>query len=117
MKKFWTKAKKKIYPALCAAAATVATLPMAVSADTSVDDITIKSDLDITGIFGKILGFILLAAQLVGGGILIWGIVQFALTFQPDGNPDQRSRSIMTMISGLLLICIKWVLQVIGVIG
>lgn len=78
--------------------------------------VTIKDNLDPEKVVGNILNYLLMAAQLVGGGVLIYAFISFALSIAQE-NPDQRSRAIMFIVAGAMLVGIKPILKAIGVIA
>lgn len=101
--------KKKLLPGLLSAA-TVLSVPVSALA------VTIKDDLDAENVVGNILDWLLLAGQLVGGGVIIYAIISFALSIAQE-NPDQRARAIMFVVAGAMLVGIKPILKAIGVIA
>lgn len=109
MKKILSTFKAKIFPGVLSAAAALA-IPM------SAYGVTIKDNLDAENVVGNILDWLLLAGQLVGGGVLIYAIISFALSIAQE-NPDQRSRAIMFVVAGAMLVGIKPILKAIGVIA
>lgn len=78
--------------------------------------VTIKDDLNAETVVGNILDYLLLAGQLVGGGVLIYAFITFGLSIAQE-NPDQRSRAIMFIVAGAFLVGIKPILKAIGVIS
>lgn len=106
MKKF---IKNKLLPGVVSAGAAL-TVPMSALA------VDIKDDLEAETVVGNILDYLLLAGQLVGGGVLIYAFISFGLSIAQE-NPDQRSRAIMFIVAGAFLVGIKPILKAIGVIS
>lgn len=100
--------KKKLFPCVTTAAAALM-VPISAMA------VTIKDNLDAEDVVGKILDYLLTAGQLVGGGVLIYAFISFGLSIAQE-NPDQRSRAIMFIVAGAMLVGIKPILKAIGVI-
>ncbi len=109
MLSFVSKFKEKVLPGVVAASTALA-IP------TSAMAVTIKDNLDAKNIVGSILDYLLMAGQLVGGGVLIYAFISFGLSIAQD-NPDQRSRAIMFIVAGAMLVGIKPILKAIGVIA
>lgn len=109
MKTFASKIKQKLMPGVMAAAT-------ALAVPTSAMAVTIKNNLDAVDVVGKILDYLLTAGQLVGGGVLIYAFISFGLSIAQE-NPDQRSRAIMFVVAGAMLVGIKPILKAIGVIA
>lgn len=103
------KLKRRIAVGVSAACAAIA-MPVSASA------VTIKDNLEAETVVGNILDYLLTAAQLVGGGVLIYAFISFALSIAQE-NPDQRSRAIMFIVAGAMLVGIKPILKAIGVIA
>ena len=103
------KLKKKIAPVIGAATIALATPVPALA-------VTIKSDLNPENVVGKILDYLLTAGQLVGGGVIIFAGITFALSISQE-NPDQQSRAIKFFVAGAFLVGLKAILKGIGVIG
>lgn len=109
-----SKVRRVISGAVATALATAA-MPLAAFAE-EMDAVKFKTDgLDISTIVGKLFGFLLLAGQLIGGGIFIYALISFGLSIAQE-NPDQRARAIMFAVAGVFLLCIRWVLQGLGVV-
>lgn len=104
-----SKIKEKIMPGIVAASA-------AIAVPTSAMAVTIKDNLDAEKVVGNILDYLLTAGQLVGGGVLIYAFISFGLSIAQE-NPDQRSRAIMFVVAGAMLVGIKPILKAIGVIA
>lgn len=100
--------KKKLFPCVATAAAALM-VPVSAMA------VNIKDNLDAEVVVGKILDYLLTAGQLVGGGVLIYAFISFGLSIAQE-NPDQRSRAIMFIVAGAMLVGIKPILKAIGVI-
>ena len=109
MRSFFNKFKGRIVSGMLAAS-TVMVMPISAQA------VTIKNNLKAETVVGNILDYLLTAGQLVGGGVLIYAIISFALSIAQE-NPDQRSRAIMFCVAGALLVSIKSVLKAINVIN
>ena len=109
MKKILFTLKAKIFPCVATAVAALA-VPM------TAYGVTIEDNLDAEKVVGKILDYLLTAGQLVGGGVMIYAIISFALSIAQE-NPDQRSRAIMFVVAGAMLVGIKPILDAIGVIA
>ncbi len=109
MKKFLSVMKSKVFPS-------VATAVTALSVPIMTYGVTIKEDLDAETVVGNILEYLLTAGQLVGGGVLIYAMISFGLSIAQE-NPDQRSRAIMFVVAGAMLVGIKPILKAIGVIA
>lgn len=108
MRNFFRKYKNRFLAAVAAASVAMAT-PVSAYA------VTIAENLDAETVVGKILDYLLTAAQLVGGGVLIYAFISFGLSIAQE-NPDQRSRAIMFIVAGAMLVGIKPILTAIGVI-
>lgn len=109
MHAFFRKFNNRIKAGMVAASVAMA-MPISAHA------VTIKDNLDPEAVVGKILDYLLMAAQLVGGGVLIYAFISFALSIAQE-NPDQRSRAIMFIVAGAMLVGIKPILKAIGVIA
>lgn len=109
MKAVFSKLKDKVMPGIMAAS-------VALAVPTSAMAVTIKDNLDAEQVVGNILDYLLMAGQLVGGGVLIYAFISFGLSIAQE-NPDQRSRAIMFIVAGAMLVGIKPILKAIGVIG
>lgn len=108
MKKFLSSIKTRIFPGAAAATAALAIPATAYG-------VNIKDNLDAEVVVGNILDYLLTAGQLVGGGVIIYAIITFSLSIAQE-NPDQRSRAIMFVVAGAMLVGIKPILKAIGVI-
>lgn len=106
----WKKFKNRFAMASATAAAMAMSMPMSAAA------VTVKDNLDPEKVVGKILDYLLLAGQLVGGGVMIYAVISFGMSIAQE-NPDQRSRAIMFVVAGAFLVGIKPILEGIGVIG
>ncbi len=111
MKKVFSNIKKRIVPVACAAA-TALSVPVTAMAD----GVKIKDNLNPETVVGNILDYLLIAGQLVGGGVLIYAFISFGLSIAQE-NPDQRSRAIMFVVAGAMLVGIRPILKAIGVIA
>lgn len=111
MRAFFSKFSNQVKAGMIAAAAS-----LAVPAAAFATSVTIKNDLDPETVVGNILGYLITALQLVGGGVLIYAFGSFALSIAQE-NPDQRSRAIMMIVAGAMLVGIRPILSAIGVIG
>ena len=109
MKEFLKKAKSRIAAGVSAASLAMV-MPMSAQA------VTIKDNLDAETVVGNILDYLLTAGQLVGGGVLIYAFISFGLSIAQE-NPDQRSRAIMFIVAGAMLVGIKPILKAVGVIA
>lgn len=109
MKKILSVLKEKVVPS-------VATAVTALAAPVMTYGVTIKENLDAETVVGNILDYLLTAGQLVGGGVLIYAFISFGLSIAQE-NPDQRSRAIMFVVAGAMLVGIKPILKAIGVIA
>lgn len=112
------KMKKKLvnFKTALQTAATVALMGLPVHADMSIESVTVNSDMDVNTIFGSVVGLVLFMFQLVGAVALIFGIVQVVQTLG-DNNGDQRQKGIIASVVGIFLICLKFILQAMGIIG
>lgn len=109
MKRKLSVMKTKMIPSVATAVAALA-VPM------TTYGVTIKDNLDAESVVGNILDYLLTAGQLVGGGVLIYAFISFGLSIAQE-NPDQRSRAIMFVVAGAMLVGIKPILKAIGVIA
>ena len=109
MKKSVSVLKAKVVPAM-------ATAVTALAAPVMTYGVEIKDNLDAETVVGNILDYLLTAGQLVGGGVLIYAFISFGLSIAQE-NPDQRSRAIMFIVAGAMLVGIKPILKAIGVIA
>lgn len=109
MRSFFNKFKGRIAAGMLAAT-TVMAMPISAQA------VTIKDDLNAETVVGNILDWLLTAGQLVGGGVIIYAVISFALSIAQE-NPDQRARAIMFVVAGAMLVGIKPILKSIGVIA
>ena len=109
MKIDMNKVKGRIAAGVTAACVAVG-MPLSASA------VTIKDNLEAEVVVGNLLDWLLLAGQLVGGGVIIYAFIAFAQSIFQE-NPDQRSRAIMFFVGGAMLVGIKPILQAIGVIA
>lgn len=110
MKKLFMNIKKRIIPA--SLVASLGAVPLSANAET----VKVKDNLDATTVVGNILDYLLTAGQLVGAGVLIYAFISFALSISQE-NPDQRSRAIMFIVAGAMLVSIRPILKAIGVIA
>lgn len=103
------KFKKRLAPVIGAVVAIMATPIPALA-------VTVKSNLNPETVVGKILDYLLTAGQLVGGGVIIFAGITFALSISQE-NPDQQARAIKFFVAGAFLVGLKAILKGIGVIG
>lgn len=68
-------------------------------------------------IAGKGIGMILTVLQILGIGMLIFGIVSVAQSMQDNGNPDKRAQGFATIAVAAILIGLKFVLQAMGILA
>jgi hypothetical protein len=81
-----------------------------------VESVTISSGLDAESAYGSILGIIMGVATWAGGAILIWGLVMFGLAIKND-EPESKQKALMCTFGGLVLVCLRTILQTAGIIG
>ena len=81
------------------------------------ESVTITTGGDPTTMFSRVLGILITVLRYVGGGLAIWGIYSFAISITQDGQQQQRAQGIACIISGVILIFAKVILQQIGLIG
>ena len=68
-------------------------------------------------IAGKGIGMILTVLQILGIGMLIFGIISVAQSMQDNGNPDKRAQGFATIAVAAILIGMKFVLQAMGILA
>lgn len=103
------KFKKKIGSAIGAVCVALATPVPALA-------VSIQQNLNPETVVGKILDYLLTAGQLVGGGVIIYAGITFALSISQE-NPDQQARAIKFFVAGAFLVGLKAILKGIGVIA
>lgn len=109
MRSTFSKLKNKVLPGIGAAAVALAT-PVSAWA------VQIKDNLNPEEIGGKLLDILFIVATVLGGGLIIWGAIQFGMSIAQE-NPDQRSRALLQVIAGAIVVSIQWVLKALGVIA
>lgn len=67
-------------------------------------------------IAGVIVGLALWVCQLVGIGMLIWGIYGY-VTARKDGEAESMNGAISKLVSGCVLIGMKGILQMLDIVG
>lgn len=83
----------------------------------SVDMDTVSQNFqDPNDIAGIIVGLALWICQLVGIGMLIWGIYGY-VTARKDGEAESMNGAISKLVSGCVLIGMKGILQLLGIVG
>ena len=60
---------------------------------------------------------ILTVLQILGIGMLIFGIVSVAQSMQDNGNPDKRAQGFATIAVAAILIGMKFALQAMGILA
>ena len=68
-------------------------------------------------IAGKGIGMILTVLQILGIGMLIFGIISVAQSMQDNGNPDKRAQGFATIAVAAILIGMKFMLQAMGILA
>lgn len=71
---------------------------------------------DPNAIMGMVVGLALWICQMVGVGMLIWGIYGY-VTARKDGEAEAMNGALGKLISGAVLIGMKGVLTVLGIVG
>lgn len=83
--------------------------------DVNMDTVSQKFQ-DPNDIAGIIVGLALWICQLVGIGMLIWGIYGY-VTARKDGEAESMNGAISKLVSGCVLIGMKGILQLLGIVG
>ena len=109
MRSTFSNLKNKLLPGLITAVAAIAT-------PTSAWAVQIKDNLNPEDIGGKLLDILFIVSTILGGGLIIWGAIQFGISISQE-NPDQRSRALLQVIAGAIVVSIQWVLKALGVIA
>lgn len=107
------KARKRVVTLLTVLGLVLTTLvvPVPVSAAPVID-----GGMSIKDAIGDILDKLFTLAQYIGGGVLIYALITFGLSIAQE-NPDQRSRAVIYLVAGAMLVGIKMVLKTIGLIS
>jgi hypothetical protein len=63
----------------------------------------------------KLKNFLFNIVQAIGVILVIWGVVQLGLSLQSH-DPSQRSQGFFTLAGGIIIACVKSVMQVLGII-
>ncbi len=71
---------------------------------------------DPNAIMGMVVGLALWICQMVGVGMLIWGIYGY-VTARKDGEAEAMNGALGKLISGAVLIGMKGVLQILGIVS
>lgn len=77
---------------------------------------TINKDLDSDALMGGIIDTVLQVFQWIGILLLVWGIGQLIMAFKNE-DADSKSRAIMMIVSSVLLIGLKGLLNIVGIIA
>ncbi len=98
-----------------AAAATVMAHPMMASA---FDSVTVNQQVsaDPFSMLGKIIGIILTFVMFVGIALVVYGIIDIAMSFTQD-QPEKKLQGIKLAFAGAIMIGLKVVLQATGLIA
>ena len=78
------------------------------------DKVTVPDTVDATSMLGTFIGFVLNIVTLAGVGVLIWGIVQFAMSM-PAHDPQQRTNSYFMIGAGAIIISSRAILALFGI--
>ncbi len=85
------------------------------SANTAVGGtVSVPSSVDAAAMLGSFISFVLNIVTLAGVGVLIWGIVQFAMSM-PAHDPQQRTNSYFMIGAGAVIISARAILAMFGV--
>lgn len=109
-----TKAKLGLTSAMLAVSSALATVPGFASEDTSVVQIT--EDTDPNKLMGGIIDQLCNVALYVGIGLVGFGLFQLFMAFK-DEDAGSKSRAMMLVGVGIVLIGLKSALDVMGVIS
>lgn len=92
------------------------------SGTTGIFDVQVDTDAvaskfsDTNAIASLVVGLALWICQLVGIGMLIWGIYGY-VTARKDGEAEAMNGALGKLISGAVLIGMKGILAVLGIVG
>ncbi len=78
------------------------------------ETVTVPDTVDATSMLGTFIGFVLNIVTLAGVGVLIWGIVQFAMSM-PAHDPQQRTNSYFMIGAGAIIISSRAILGLFGI--
>ena len=78
------------------------------------EQVTVPDTVDATSMLGTFIGFVLNIVTLAGVGVLIWGIVQFAMSM-PAHDPQQRTNSYFMIGAGAIIISSRAILGLFGI--
>ena len=76
--------------------------------------VSVPSTVDAAAMLGSFISFVLNIVTLAGVGVLIWGIVQFAMSM-PAHDPQQRTNSYFMIGAGAVIISARAILAMFGV--
>ena len=78
------------------------------------ETVTVPDTVDATSMLGTFIGFVLNIVTLAGVGVLIWDIVQFAMSM-PAHDPQQRTNSYFMIGAGAIIISSRAILALFGI--
>lgn len=78
--------------------------------------ITVKSDIDPLAVIGTIAGYLLSILQAVGLVFIVWGGFQFGMAMK-DEDAASKSKAILVLVSGIVMVGLKAVLKGFGIIA
>ena len=64
---------------------------------------------------GWIIGLILKIGQYFGAAVMLWGIVQFAMSLKND-EPESKQKATMIIVAGVVLLTLRSLLVGVGII-
>lgn len=120
------KSAKNVRNTLMSAAAgaflTVTTSLNSFAANTSWDEIKMSTDAQngninpISGM-GKVLGMILTILQFGGVILAAYGVYEFVMGLTQEGQADKKMKGVLWVAGGVLLVALKFILQMFGIIA
>lgn len=94
----------------------MAMAPVHAAGDEDIPTVTINQDAGTTEIFGRLLGMVIWITRFVGGFLLLWGIVMFAMALKND-EPESKQKAILAFVSGAVLLGLQQILVSAGIIS
>lgn len=112
-KKFIAKIKEKtvaIKTTVTGAMITAMTMPVFAGG------VTVQPNIDPLAVIGTIAGYLLSILQAVGLVFIVWGGFQFGMAMK-DEDAASKSKAILVLVSGIVMVGLKAVLKGFGIIA
>lgn len=78
--------------------------------------ITVQPNIDPLAVIGTIAGYLLSILQAVGLVFIVWGGFQFGMAMK-DEDAASKSKAILVLVSGIVMVGLKAVLKGFGIIA